>query len=29
MWYLGYSESFFDDPAIGEMRSIGQAGLEW
>ena len=29
MWYLGYSKSFFDDPAIGQMRSTGEAGLEW
>jgi hypothetical protein len=29
MWYLGYSESFFDDPAIGQMQSLDAAGMEW
>jgi hypothetical protein len=29
MWYLGYSVSFFDDPAIGQMHSTDATGLEW
>ena len=29
MWYLGYSVSFFDDPAIGQMRSANSAGTNW
>ncbi|TVQ28879.1 MAG: hypothetical protein EA382_01000 [Spirochaetaceae bacterium] len=29
MWYLGYSVSFFDDPAIGQMRSADSAGTDW
>mgnify|MGYP006273594881 CR=1 FL=1 len=29
MWYLGYRESFFEDPGIGQMRSNDPEGIEW
>jgi hypothetical protein len=29
MWYLGYSVSFFDDPAIGHATSSDPDGLAW
>lgn len=29
MWYLGYSVSFFEDPAIGQMHSTDESGLTW
>lgn len=29
MWYLGYAVSFFDDPAIGQARSLDADGAMW
>jgi len=29
MWYLGYAVSFFDDPGIGQARSLDEAGAAW
>jgi len=29
MWYLGYNVSYFDDPAIGQARSLDTKGTKW
>lgn len=29
MWYLGYNTSYFDDPAIGQARSMDDQGTQW
>ncbi len=29
MWFLGYSQSYFEDPAIGQIRSMDAQGTRW
>ncbi len=29
MWYLGYNDGYFVDPAIGQSRSLDAEGTEW